>query len=117
MAGVSFPRRGEVYWVNLDPSFGTEIAKTRPGVIISNDIGNQYSQRVIVAPMTSGGTHRVYPFEALVPAGEAGLTDTSKVLLDQMRSVDKRRLGDRIGALPAECMLEVDVAIRLNLAV
>lgn len=114
---MSFPRRGEIYWVNLDPTFGSEIAKTRPAVIISNDIGNQYSPRVIVAPMTSGGTQRVYPFEVLVPAGEAGLTEPSKVLLDQIRSVDKRRLRDPLGGLTADRMLAVDLAIRLSLAV
>ncbi|MBI3979234.1 MAG: type II toxin-antitoxin system PemK/MazF family toxin [Chloroflexi bacterium] len=114
---MSFPRRGEVYWVNLDPTVGTEIAKTRPALIISNDIGNQYSPRVIVAPITSQGVTGVYPFEALVPAGEGGLTHASKVLLDQIRTIDKQRLGQRLGVLPAERMLEVDRAIRLSLAV
>ncbi len=114
---MTFPRRGEVYWVHLDPTVGSEIAKTRPAVIISNDIGNEYSQRVIIAPLTSGGLQRVYPFEALVPAGEAGLAETSKVLLDQVRSVDKARLRERIGALSSDRMLDVDRAIRLSLAV
>jgi mRNA interferase MazF len=114
---VSFPRRGEVYWVNLDPTIGSEIAKTRPAVVISNDIGNQYSARVTVAPLTSQGTERVYPFEALVPAGEGGLSQASKVLLDQVRSIDKQRLGRRTGALPPERMLEVDRAIRLSFSV
>ena len=114
---MSFPRRGEVYWVNLDPTVGTEISKTRPALIISNDIGNQYSARVIVAPITSRGTDTVYPFEVLVPAGEGGLPHTSKVVLDQIRTVDKKRLGGRIGALSPERMLEVHRAIRLSLAV
>ncbi|MGH2356155.1 MAG: type II toxin-antitoxin system PemK/MazF family toxin [Chloroflexota bacterium] len=117
MAGVSFPQRGEIYWVNLDPTVGTEIAKTRPAVIISNDIGNQYSMRVIVAAVTSQGIDRVYPFEVLVPSGVGGLREISKVLLDQIRSIDKRRLGRRIGALTVERMVEVDAAIRLSLAV
>ncbi len=90
---MSFPRRGEVYWVQLDPTIGTEIAKTRPAVIISNDIGNEYSARVIVAAVTSQHLDRIYPFEVLVEAGEGGLAQRSKVLLDQIRSVDKRRLG------------------------
>jgi mRNA interferase MazF len=96
---------------------GTEIAKTRPAVVISNNIGNQFSARVIIAPVTSQGTNRVYPFEVLVPAGEGSLRQQSKVLLDQMRSVDKRRLRHRIGTLSAERMQEVDLAIRLSLAV
>lgn len=114
---MSYPRRGEIYWVNLDPTVGSEIAKTRPAAIISNDIGNQYADRVIVAPITSGGLAKVYPFEVLVPAGDGGLVHTGKIALDQIRTVDKRRLGRRIGMLSAERMLEVDRAIRLSLAV
>ncbi len=114
---MSFPRRGEVYWVNLDPTVGTEIAKTRPALIVSNDIGNQYSARVIVAPITSRGVDRAYPFEVVVLAGEGGLAQASKILLDQIRSVDKQRLGRCLGVLPAERVLEVDRAIRLSLGV
>jgi mRNA interferase MazF len=56
----------------LDPAIGSEIAKTRPGLIISNDIGNQFADRVIVAPITSAGTSRVYPFEVRIEVGEGG---------------------------------------------
>jgi mRNA interferase MazF len=114
---VSFPRRGEVYWVSLDPTVGTEIAKTRPALVISNDIGNQHADRVIVAPLTSGGIDRTYPFEVLISAGEAGLPRTSKVVLDQIRTVDKSRLGTRIGSLAMSRMVDVDRAIRISLAV
>ena len=114
---MTTPRRGEVYWVNLDPVIGTEIAKTRPALIISNDTGNEFSPRVIVAALTSGHIDRVYPFEVLVPQGEAGLLQTSKVLLSQIRTVDKQRLGDLIGALSDERMAQVDSAIRLSLDV
>src|SRR5690348_12525084 len=116
MAGMSFPRRGEVYWVHLDPTVGTEIAKIRPALIISNDIGNEYSARVIVAPIISA-TAKVYPFEVLVPAGEGGLGQASKVALDQIRAIDTQRLGHRIGILDAGRMAEVDQAIRRSLAV
>jgi mRNA interferase MazF len=112
---MSFPRRGEIYWVNLDPTVGTEIAKTRPAVIISNDIGNQYADRVIVAPITSGGGTRVFPFEVQIAAGEGGLTKDSKALLDQIRTVDKARLGSRIGQLAEARMRQIDRAIRLSL--
>ena len=114
---VTFPCRGELYWVDLDPTVGSEIAKTRPCLIVSNDVGNQFSDRVIVAPLTSSGISRVYPFEVLVPSGQGGLPATSKVTLDQIRSVDKRRLGRRIGALPSGVMQAVDQAIRVSLAV
>lgn len=75
---MSFPRRGEVYWVNLDPTVGSEIAKTRPAVIISNDVGNQYADRVIVAPISSSGMSRVYPFEVRLNTGEGSLGPATK---------------------------------------
>jgi mRNA interferase MazF len=81
---MSYPRRGDIYWVNLDPVIGTEIAKTRPAVIISNNIGNEYSAWVIVAPVTTGGSGKVYPFEVLIPATEGGLPQSSKVVLDSL---------------------------------
>jgi mRNA interferase MazF len=114
---VTFPRRGELYWANLDPTVGSEIAKARPAVIISNDVGNELSARVIIAPVTSRGVDRVFPFEVLAPAGVGGLPGDSKVLLDQIRTVDKRRLGRFIGALPPERLAAVDRAIRLSLDV
>jgi len=114
---MNFPQRGELYWVNLDPTVGSEIAKTRPALIISNNIGNQYADRVIVAPVSSGNVQRVYPFEVRLAAGESGLSQDSKVLLDQIRTVDKSRLGSRIGVLTAERMEAVNRAIRLSLAV
>lgn len=114
---MSNPRRAEIYWVNLDPTVGSEISKTRPALIISNDVGNQFADRVIVAPISSGNTDKVYPFEVLLPTGEAGLDKNSKVLLDQIRTVDKQRLGNKIGALTGQRMEEVNRAIRLSLAV
>ncbi len=114
---MSYPHRGDVYWVNLDPVVGTEIAKTRPVVIISNNIGNEFSARVIVALLTSAGHDKVYPFEVLIPTGEGGLPQPSKAVLDQIRTIDKRRLGRQIGTLAPACMREIDRAIRRSLAV
>jgi mRNA interferase MazF len=105
-----------VYWASLDPVIA-EMAKTRPAVIISNDVGNQYSRRVIIAPLTTAQVHRIYRFEVPIAAGEGGVPQASKVALDQIRVVDKTRLGRRIGALGWERMLQVDAAIRLSLAV
>jgi mRNA interferase MazF len=114
---VVFPRRGELYWAALDPAIGTEMTKTRPTVVISNDVGNQYSQRVIIAPLTTASVDHVYHFEVLVEEGEAGVLRASKIALDQIRAVDKRRLGRFLGALSEERMQQVDAAIRLSLAV
>ncbi len=112
----SYPRRGEIYWVKLDPAVGSEISKTRPAVIISNDTGNQYSDRIIVAPLTSKGLDKVYPFEVKVTA-EDGINSVSKVLLDQIRTIDKSRLGKQIGNLNNKKMEEVNKAIRVSLDV
>jgi mRNA interferase MazF len=85
-------------------------------LIISNDIGNQYSPRVIVAPITTQRTDRVYPFEVLIPAGEGGRPQTSKVPLDQIRTLDKARLRRRLGRVSAERMNEVNQSVRPSLA-
>ncbi len=117
MAHLKPPQRGELYWVNLDPVIGSEIAKTRPALIISNDIGNQYADRVIVAPISSSSLRKIYPFEVLLSPGESGLSKESKILLDQIRTLDKSRLGQQIGVLSAERMEAVNRAIRISLAV
>lgn len=85
-----FPRRGAFYLVNLDPTLGTEIKKTRPAVIIQNDFGNEHSPFTIVAPLTS--TTRQSPVRVLVKASEGGLKNDSCILLNQIRAVNKRRL-------------------------
>ncbi len=112
MAGVKTrPRRGDVYWVALDPTLGSEIRKTRPAVIVSNDSCNAYGSRVVVLPLTSN-TSSVYPGEALVHVrGRA-----ARALGDQMRSIDKARLRSRISALSREDLSEVETALRITLA-
>ena len=111
------PQRGELYWATLDPVIGSEIAKTRPALIISNDVGNQYADRVIVAPISSSGLGKIYPFEVHLNPGEGGLSKESKILLDQIRTLDKSRLSQQVGVLSAERMEEVNRAIRISLAV
>ncbi|RLA25155.1 MAG: type II toxin-antitoxin system PemK/MazF family toxin [Gammaproteobacteria bacterium] len=86
-------KRGEVYWVNLDPAFGTEIKKTRPALIISPDDMNAALPRVIIAPLTSKG-------QPLGCRPEVTFNRrSSRILLDQVRSVDKRRLLDKLGEI------------------
>ena len=105
-----------MYWVTLDPTLGSEISKTRPCVVITNDIGNEYSARVIVAAVSSSGLDRIYPFEVLVEPGDGGLAERSKILLDQVRAVDKVRLRGRIGTLSPDVMHAVDRALCLSLS-
>ena len=114
-AKVSRPRRGEVYLVNFDPTVGAEIKKTRPALVLQNDIANRWSPITIVAAITSKFEDRRYPTEVLVRAAEGGLETDSVVLLNQIRSVDQSRLVRRLGALRAETMEEVDRALLVSL--
>jgi mRNA interferase MazF len=111
---MTYPKRGEVYLVNLDPTMGSETKKTRPAVIIQNDVGNQYSPVTIVAPITSGDKSR-YPIEVEVKAPEGGLVNDSLVLLNQIRVIDKRRLVKPQGKLKGNTMERVDLAIKFSL--
>lgn len=86
-------KRGEVYWVNLDPTIGTEIRKTRPALIISPDDMNAVLPRVIVAPLTSKGQ----PLGCRPEVEFKG--KPSRILLDQIRTVDKQRLGAKMGEI------------------
>ena len=104
------PRRGDVYWVNLDPVIGTEIRKTRPAVVVSNDACNRYGTRVVVLPITSN-VDALYPGEANVEVqGKPG-----RALGDQIRSIDKSRLKARLGRLTADEMSGVDEALAVTL--
>lgn len=93
---VSFPRRGEVYWVAFDPTVGTEIRKTRPAVVVSNDALNEHGRRIVVVPITSKVERRTPSDAAVRVLGRAGVA-----LGDQLRSIDRRRLCGCIGALSA----------------
>ncbi len=104
----NFPKRGDIYWVNLDPSTGDETKKTRPALVVSNDIGNETSKIVIVAPITSK-VKNVYPFEVQTFVnGKA-----AKVMLNQCRAVDKSRLITKIDSIDQKSMKLADDAIKI----
>ena len=105
------PRRGDVVWVRLDPVVGTEIKKTRPAVVVSNDSCNRHGARVVVVPVTSN-VETLYPGEALVEIrGRKG-----RVLGDQIRSIDRARLRGRVQRLTGDEMDRVDEALRVTLS-
>jgi mRNA interferase MazF len=112
---IARPLRGEVYFVAFDPTLGAEIRKTRPALILQNDIANRSSPITIVAAITSKLDEELYPTEVLVLAPEGGLDADSVVLLNQIRSVDRRRLMRRVGRLVPETMRLVDRALMLSL--
>ena len=110
------PKRGEVYLVNFDPTIGAEIKKTRPALILQNNISNTHSPITIVAAITSRFDDELYPTEVLILAREGGLATDSVVLLNQIRSIDKKRLVKRLGNLNPETLARVDQAIKISLA-
>jgi mRNA interferase MazF len=103
-------KRGEVWWVAFDPAVGSEIQKTRPAIIVSNDSANRNLKRVVVVPLTTN-TSRVFPGEARVSvAGEF-----CKAMSDQLMAADKLRLKEKLATLSKSDMLEVEQAICVHL--
>ena len=100
-----------MFWVALDPTLGTEIKKTRPAVVVSNDSCNSYGARVVVLPLTSN-VDSLFPGEARVMLQGK----PARVLGDQIRSIDKARLRSRLGRLTDDELAEVDEALRITLA-
>ena len=113
-AKATYAKRGEVYLVNFDPTIGSEIKKTRPALILQNDIANRHSPITIVAAITSQFDEPLYPTEVLIQAGEGGLSKDSVVLLNQIRSIDKARLIKRLGRLKQATMRRVDRALHIS---
>ncbi len=109
MAQPNWPRRGDVFWVNLDPTIGTEVKKTRPAVILSNDAQNRAGQRVLAVPVTSK-VRRVYSFEAQITLGNK----KSKAMLDQVRSLDQSRLRGFIKRVTPDEMKALERALRVG---
>lgn len=107
-------RRGDIVIVRLDPAEGHEMKKTRPAVVVQNDVGNRNASTTIVAPVT--GTYRGYPFEVLVEADDSPFEEDSSVRLDQIRVVSiEKRIRSVVGSLDSETMTAVDEALKLSL--
>ncbi|MFI7585601.1 type II toxin-antitoxin system PemK/MazF family toxin [Spongisporangium articulatum] len=112
-------KRGEIRLVDLDPARGSEAAKVRPAVVVSNDVANETATRlkrgvVTVVPVTTN-VQRVYPFQVLVTSIASGLPHDSKAQAEQVRSVAVERVGRVVGTLPPASLTQLDNALRLHL--
>jgi len=107
-------RRGNIHWVKLDPIEGSEIGKTRPGIVISNDINNELADTVTILPVTSS-VGKVYPFEVFISKGTGNLPDDSKAKANQIRTVDKKRVKSHIGTLPDSVLEKIERAVKVHL--
>ncbi|PIQ46389.1 MAG: MazF family transcriptional regulator [Deltaproteobacteria bacterium CG12_big_fil_rev_8_21_14_0_65_43_10] len=105
--------RGDVFLVNFDPTVGAEVKKTRPAVIVSNNVNNDHSPLVSISPITSN-VSKVYSFEVEIPTGIGGLRTRSKIMPNQTRAVDKIRLLKKMGHLPQEVMDKIDQTLKLH---
>ena len=106
--------RGDIYWINLDPTIGAEIKKTRPCVIISPDAANNSGPLVIVAPITNAEGKKVHFHEVLLPKESSNLQHDSKIKVFQLRCIDKKRLSkSKIGSISMDQVKELDEKIRI----
>lgn len=110
---MKFPKRGDIYWANLDPTIGAEIKKTRPCVVISPDSANRGGPLIIVAPITKAEGKKTYFHEVFLPKGTANLNHDSKIKVFQLRCIDKKRLSPHSVGLPGERIAVLDEKIRI----
>ena len=108
-------KRGYLYYADLSPVVGSEQGGVRPVLIIQNDIGNKYSPTVIVAAITSQINKAKLPTHIEISAHEYGLNKDSVILLEQIRTIDKKRLREKIGCLDKNMMLKVDNSLQIRL--
>lgn len=106
--------RGDIYYADLSPVVGSEQGGIRPVLIVQNDVGNRFSPTVIAAAITSQRTKASLPTHILVNAQTTGLSKDSIVLLEQVRTIDKHRLKERMGSLDNHSMNEVDQALSVS---
>ncbi|MBQ7739620.1 MAG: type II toxin-antitoxin system PemK/MazF family toxin [Eubacterium sp.] len=107
-------KRGDIYYADLSPVVGSEQGGVRPVLIVQNDIGNRYSPTVIVSAITSRQSKAALPTHIPVNAKKCGLSKNSVVLLEQVRTIDKKRLRDKMGSLDTSDMGKINNAISVS---
>jgi len=108
-------KRGDIFYADLSPVVGSEQGGIRPILVVQNDIGNKFSPTVIVAAVTSQINKAKLPTHIEIMADDYGLSKDSVILLEQIRTIDKRRLRERLGRLDDEMMAKVNEAIAVSL--
>jgi mRNA interferase MazF len=111
---VQLVKRGDIYYADLSPVIGSEQGGIRPVLIIQNDMGNKYSPTVIVAAITSQINKAKLPTHVEISSEEYGLNKDSVILLEQVRTIDKRRLKDKIGHISNALMEKVDSSLSIS---
>ena len=107
-------RRGDIYYADLSPVIGSEQGGVRPVLVVQNDVGNKYSPTVIAAAVTSQINKAKMPTHIEIKADEYGLAKDSVILLEQVRTIDKKRLKDKTGKLDDELMNQVNEALSIS---
>jgi mRNA interferase MazF len=107
-------RRGDVFYADLSPVIGSEQGGVRPVLVVQNDIGNKYSPTIIIAAITSQINKAKLPTHVEITAPEYGLPKDSVVLLEQIRTIDKKRLREKIGRFNEDMMRSVDIALKIS---
>ncbi len=107
-------KRGDIFYADLSPVVGSEQGGTRPVLVVQNDVGNKFSPTVIISAITSKINKAKLPTHIEISAEEYGLSKDSVILLEQIRTIDKKRLREKIGRLDDELMEEVDKALSIS---
>ena len=115
LGGMEMIKRGEIYFADLSPVIGSEQGGVRPVLVVQNNVGNKYSPTIIAAAITSQLEKAKLPTHIQLPAEKFGLPKDSVVLLEQIRTLDKKRLKEKIGELPISMMTKVNEALLISL--
>lgn len=110
-------KRGDIFYADLSPVIGSEQGGTRPVLVVQNDVGNKFSPTVIVAAITSQINKAKMPTHIEIKATDVGLLKDSVILLEQVRTIDKKRLREKIGKLDDELIARVDEALGVSFGI